>query len=591
MQQARVLGTFEQYCANYKRKLSADKTKQNQLDTNLMANICMMMGFWSPEVIAHSSLLRLSARKLRNIVYLTFFLRYKLWGINCFVFDNIGRRDCPDNHILPQDPNLIHLFHSLESTRLCTCSDLGNSKIIDIEDNVINSVGTGTKPERIVFVLLENQSCEPTTISPRLPEDQQQQQQRPQQFEQRHQAYTTPQTPAAAMTTAASMITHQSTQSFIQPQLLLEDVCSLAPKVSGDSPCFNGGLCKTSDLSASNFTCLCAPGFTGPLCETNIDDCVDHQCQNGAICVDGVQSYKCICRDPTTSGEFCEQLNSYTTSSANSIAPMALPIIASSAPQQQTITTTSYGGELTPQVQSAPKQQMIRTNINNINSNIQNAIGSQQQQILTRSADFAPSAKSSATVSAIAVADPDASCKRITRRTYFDDGNGCQSARMLKMSECSGYCTGNSNGSDSGEGCCIATKVKRRRIRMQCNDGASYVKTIDLVKKCSCSNDCSNIELTQPPFLNQPPQQRQQQHGSPSPFPNYYNASQDDQLLQITRLDAVDWKGGWQRNFMQANGFHTTLTSPVREQYPHTHVYYLNRFVVQFICIDSFRAK
>lgn len=414
----------------------------------------------------------------------------------------------------------LHLHHA---------SDLGNNKIIDIEDNVINTIGTGTKPERIVFVLLENQNCEaPTTASPRPSADAADQT--------RQQVYTTPATPAAVATAPAQG--QQQPQGFgIQPQLLIEDVCSLAPKVSGDSPCFNGGLCKTSDMSASNFTCLCAPGFTGPLCETNIDDCAEHQCQNGAICVDGVQSYKCICRDPTTSGEFCEQLNSYTTSSANSIAPMALPIIASAAPQQQTITTAGYSGDFAPQVQAAPKQQIIRNNNNQVATGPgqQQQQQHQQQQILTRSADFAPSKPIASAPAFVSVADPDANCKRITRRTYFDDGNGCQSARMLKMSECSGYCS--AGGRDSAEGCCIATKVKRRRIRMQCNDGASYVKTIDLVKKCSCSTDCSNVELAQSPYLNQSPQQQQR---SPATFLNNYTVSQDDQLLQITRLDAVD---------------------------------------------------
>lgn len=301
---------------------------------------------------------------------------------------------------------------------------MGSNRIVDIEDNAINGAVGSTKPERVVFVLLENDNC--------------------------------------------------NSQKSYSP----EDACVSAPKVNPpnfDSPCYNGGSCISNTRSSpgsisSEYSCLCPPGFAGSLCEINIDDCIEHQCQNGGMCVDGINSYKCLCRDPTTTGEFCEQLNTYTTSSANSIAPIALPIIASS---------------------------------NSINDPQQH-LNHQPQQILARSADFHQS-----------VELPSNHCKRVTQREYYQDGNGCQSVRALKLSKCVGSC-----GSD---GCCSPAKLKRRRIRMQCNDGASYVKTIDLVKKCACSKEC-NLESNQPQ----------------NSLAGRYNATQEDQLLQITRLDAVD---------------------------------------------------
>lgn len=36
-------------------------------------------------------------------------------------------------------------------------------------------------------------------------------------------------------------------------------------------------------------------GFTGQHCEHNIDDCPGHNCQNGGMCVDGVNTYNCRC--------------------------------------------------------------------------------------------------------------------------------------------------------------------------------------------------------------------------------------------------------------------------------------------------------
>ncbi|XP_009302182.2 uncharacterized protein si:ch73-281k2.5 [Danio rerio] len=39
-------------------------------------------------------------------------------------------------------------------------------------------------------------------------------------------------------------------------------------------------------------------------CEVNIDDCLNHRCQNGATCMDGVNTYTCQC-PPKWTGQFC----------------------------------------------------------------------------------------------------------------------------------------------------------------------------------------------------------------------------------------------------------------------------------------------
>ena len=59
------------------------------------------------------------------------------------------------------------------------------------------------------------------------------------------------------------------------------------------SPCLSGGLCIDSHRG---FQCKCKKGFSGALCEENIDDCEKNQlCLNGGECIDGVNSFTCTC--------------------------------------------------------------------------------------------------------------------------------------------------------------------------------------------------------------------------------------------------------------------------------------------------------
>ena len=65
---------------------------------------------------------------------------------------------------------------------------------------------------------------------------------------------------------------------------------------SGNGQCVDG---------ADTFTCNCVPGFTGELCQTNIDDCVGVSCSGNGRCVDGADSFSCDC-DPGFTGVICQ---------------------------------------------------------------------------------------------------------------------------------------------------------------------------------------------------------------------------------------------------------------------------------------------
>ncbi|XP_071129047.1 uncharacterized protein [Mytilus edulis] len=70
-----------------------------------------------------------------------------------------------------------------------------------------------------------------------------------------------------------------------------------------DSPCQNGATCFNQ---AGGFHCNCKPGYTGSLCQHNIDDCPSvNQCLNGGKCRDILNGHECDCPEGYT-GSICQ---------------------------------------------------------------------------------------------------------------------------------------------------------------------------------------------------------------------------------------------------------------------------------------------
>ncbi|XP_029988318.1 slit homolog 1b isoform X2 [Sphaeramia orbicularis] len=76
-----------------------------------------------------------------------------------------------------------------------------------------------------------------------------------------------------------------------------EGVCS-----PGRTPCQHQSTCISTPTGPR---CVCLPGWVGPDCGIDYDECVNHRCQNGAQCVDHLDGYSCVCPQGY-SGEFCE---------------------------------------------------------------------------------------------------------------------------------------------------------------------------------------------------------------------------------------------------------------------------------------------
>lgn len=45
-------------------------------------------------------------------------------------------------------------------------------------------------------------------------------------------------------------------------------------------------------FKVNNFTCNCVPGYTGAMCEVDINECEGINCQNNGVCLDLVNQYK-----------------------------------------------------------------------------------------------------------------------------------------------------------------------------------------------------------------------------------------------------------------------------------------------------------
>ena len=48
------------------------------------------------------------------------------------------------------------------------------------------------------------------------------------------------------------------------------------------------------------YECVCQPGWTGDMCDVNIDDCDPNPCANNGQCIDDINDFVCDCEQGFT---------------------------------------------------------------------------------------------------------------------------------------------------------------------------------------------------------------------------------------------------------------------------------------------------
>ncbi|XP_026881111.2 slit homolog 2 protein isoform X3 [Electrophorus electricus] len=183
------------------------------------------------------------------------------------------------------------------------------------------------------------------------------------------------------------------------------------------------GQCRTT--GHASFNCECEPGWTGQLCDLQVNDpCQGNKCVHGTCVPVNSYSYSCRCGLGYT-GVLCDEEESVSVCQALACKHGQCRI--SGLGKAYCECSSGYTGPH---------------------------------------------------------CDKEVACRGERIRDHYQRQQGyaaCQTTEKVSRLECKGICGG-------GASCCSALRSKRRKYTFQCTDGSSFVQEVEKVVKCGCAN-------------------------------------------------------------------------------------------------------
>uniref|UniRef100_A0A667WW86 Slit homolog 2 (Drosophila) n=1 Tax=Myripristis murdjan TaxID=586833 RepID=A0A667WW86_9TELE len=204
----------------------------------------------------------------------------------------------------------------------------------------------------------------------------------------------------------------------------------------GCQPC-QRGACVHGDCHPtghSGFTCTCHPGWTGTLCDQQVNNpCDGNKCIHGTCLPINSYSYSCRCQ-PGFAGVLCDEQDQEAANPCSLARCKHGKCRLSGLGKAYCECNSGYTGE---------------------------------------------------------ACDREVACRGERVRDVYQRQQGyaaCQTQEKVSRLECRGSCQGGAGGQGT---CCTPLRSKRRKYTFQCTDGSSFVQEVEKVVKCGCTK-CSS---------------------------------------------------------------------------------------------------
>ncbi|XP_010789142.1 slit homolog 2 protein-like [Notothenia coriiceps] len=204
----------------------------------------------------------------------------------------------------------------------------------------------------------------------------------------------------------------------------------------GCQPC-QRGACVQGDCHPTGhrgFTCTCHPGWTGTVCDEQVNNpCDGNKCIHGTCLPINSYSYSCRCQ-PGFAGVLCDEQDQDTANPCSMSHCKHGKCRVSGLGKAYCECNSGYTGE---------------------------------------------------------ACDREVACRGERIRDVYQRQQGyaaCQTQEKVSRLECRGSCPGGAEGQGT---CCTPLRSKRRKYTFQCTDGSSFVQEVEKVVKCGCTK-CSS---------------------------------------------------------------------------------------------------